>query len=230
MMSLRCQTRTRPGPALIHARFGRTAGHAKVIRMPSPIDDAQLVERIVAGDLNLYSELVARYSALVTSIAARHVPRENVAEVAHEAFLQGYQSLAALRARDDFKSWIARITVRRCYDFWRARRRCREIPISALSGEQNNTIEAAICDRARREFADSSRLQAARRLLACLLDQLSPEDRMVVELVHIEERSTAEAADLLGWSRANVKVRAFRARRRMRSLLKGVIMNEDDTP
>ncbi|MCK4550281.1 MAG: RNA polymerase, partial [Candidatus Krumholzibacteria bacterium] len=51
------------------------------------------------------------------------------------------------------------------------------------------------------------------------LDQISPADRAVIELVHLEERWVREAADLLGWSTANVKVRAHRARKKLRKIL-----------
>jgi RNA polymerase sigma-70 factor (ECF subfamily) len=60
-------------------------------------------------------------------------------------------------------------------------------------------------------------------LLDWALAKLSPEDRMVIELVYLEELSVKEAADLLGWSAANVKVRSFRSRKKLHSLISGLI-------
>jgi RNA polymerase sigma-70 factor, ECF subfamily len=60
-------------------------------------------------------------------------------------------------------------------------------------------------------------------MLDWAMDRLSPEDRMVVELIYLEGLSGKEAADLLGWSVANVKVRAFRSRNKLRKLLSETI-------
>ena len=60
---------------------------------------------------------------------------------------------------------------------------------------------------------------AARELLEKLLDQLKPEDRMVVQLVDLEQKTLVEVAELTGWNTTVVKVRAFRARRKLRILL-----------
>ena len=52
-----------------------------------------------------------------------------------------------------------------------------------------------------------------------VLDQLSPRDRLVVTLLHLENRSVADAAASIGWSQAMVRVQAFRARSKLRKLL-----------
>ena len=51
------------------------------------------------------------------------------------------------------------------------------------------------------------------------LETLKPEDRMVLTMLHIEERSVAEIASLLGWTESNVKVRALRARQKLKDFL-----------
>jgi RNA polymerase sigma-70 factor (ECF subfamily) len=51
------------------------------------------------------------------------------------------------------------------------------------------------------------------------LEKLSPRDRLVITLLHLEERSVAEAAEHTGWSQTMVKVQAFRARARLKKLL-----------
>lgn len=61
-----------------------------------------------------------------------------------------------------------------------------------------------------------------RALVGQLLNQLSPADRMVITLLEIEEKSVKEIAALTGWSVSLVKVRAFRARAKMRKLLRKV--------
>ncbi len=58
-----------------------------------------------------------------------------------------------------------------------------------------------------------------RNCLQKLLGQLSPQDRLLVTLLHLEERSVQEIHGLTGWSRAAIKVRAFRARAKMKKML-----------
>jgi RNA polymerase sigma-70 factor, ECF subfamily len=58
-----------------------------------------------------------------------------------------------------------------------------------------------------------------------ILNRLSPEDRMVLRLVHIDRYSAKEAAELLGWSRANVLVRAHRSRKRFRRILESEVLH-----
>ncbi|NIO03758.1 MAG: sigma-70 family RNA polymerase sigma factor [Proteobacteria bacterium] len=71
----------------------------------------------------------------------------------------------------------------------------------------------------RQSFDDKDSQKKARELLDWALDRLSPEDRLVLELVYLEGLSGREAADLLGWSVANVKVRSLRARSKLPNLL-----------
>jgi RNA polymerase sigma-70 factor (ECF subfamily) len=71
-------------------------------------------------------------------------------------------------------------------------------------------------DQAFRRMSDQ---REAKELLDWALDKLSASDRMVVELVYLEELPIKEAAELLGWSATNVKVRLFRTRRKLYKLL-----------
>lgn len=59
---------------------------------------------------------------------------------------------------------------------------------------------------------------SARELLETLLSQLSPDDRLVISLLDLEEQSVKEIARLTGWNIPLIKVRAFRARRKLRKL------------
>ncbi len=66
---------------------------------------------------------------------------------------------------------------------------------------------------------DNSAPQRARELLDFALAQLAAEERLVITLLELEEKSVREIADLTGWSESNVKVRAFRARQRLKTIL-----------
>ena len=185
--------------------------------------DVEIINRVVHGDANAFERLMDRYQNHVFAIVGRRVPRMDVEEVAHDIFVRAYLSLPSYRAKGDFGSWLSKISVRACCDYWRERYRGRERPMSALTEDQMKWLERVTFEASMRAHADSASLGEAREILAWALDRLAPEDRAVLELVHIEERPVAEAAELLGRSVANVKVRAFRSRRKLRAILEKLI-------
>jgi RNA polymerase sigma-70 factor (ECF subfamily) len=109
--------------------------------------------------------------------------------------------------------------VRTCYDFWRRKYRSKEVPVSRVTDDHLKWLEMVTAEASRENFEDMGRRREAGEILDWALSHLSPEDRMVMELVHLEERSVREAAALLGWSAANVKVRAFRSRKKLKRLI-----------
>lgn len=182
-------------------------------------DDQRIVQRILAGEVDAFAILMTRYQNYVLAIVKRHAPHDQVEELTQEVFLKTFQSLAGWRGTGRFQSWLSAIAVRTCYDFWRQRYRAREMPQSALSEAHRDWLEGALADASEESWRAVTRQREAREILDWVLDHLSAADRMVLELVYLEERSVKEAAHLLGWTVANVKVRAFRARRKINKLL-----------
>ena len=110
-----------------------------------------------------------------------------------------------------FEHWLARLTVNTCRDVLRAE--SRRPRLTTLSPEAASWLTTLSDDRAP---AHDDAL-AARDLIDALLARLSPDDRLVLTLLDLEQRPVAEIAALTGWSRTLVKVRAFRARLRLKS-------------
>jgi len=104
-----------------------------------------------------------------------------------------------------------RVAIRTCYDFLRAHQRTRESSFTDLSREEEDWLDRY---KAEPDAADEH-ADAARSLVQRLMDTLSPEFRLVIQLLEIEERSVKEIHDLTGWSIPLIKVRAFRARAAM---------------
>lgn len=181
--------------------------------------DASIIARVLDGDTDAFSILLERHRDHVFRIVARRVPSDQAGETAHEVFVRAYRSLRRFEGRSPFPNWLAGIAVRTCHDFWRERYRSREIPMNSLGEEHRRWIEntAAVDDAVTGDTAESRR--TARELLLWALSGLSSEDRAVLDLIHLEEYSVAEASSILGWSRSKVKIRAFRARRRLRDIL-----------
>ena len=180
-------------------------------------DDQDLVHRVLQGETDRFAELIDRYRGHVARIVSGHVPYDQVEEVAQDVFVRAYAGLASYSRRTPFEHWLSGIAVRTCYDFWRAQRR-REQPVSTLSSEHQAWIERALVSESDEQFHEQAGRREARDVLNWALSRLSAEDRMVLTLVYLEGRSVREAARLLGWSVVNVKVRAHRAKRALRSI------------
>jgi RNA polymerase sigma-70 factor (ECF subfamily) len=95
--------------------------------------------------------------------------------------------------------------------------------MSTLTEKHQGWLEKAISDQSSRLFNKQRSQKEAREVLNWALDRLSAEDRMVMELVYLEGLSGKEAAEILGWSVANVKIRSHRSRKKLRKLLADLI-------
>ncbi len=181
--------------------------------------DTEIIQRVIDGDVNAFELLLNKYQGYVFTIVKKHVPFHEVEEVAHDVFIKAYQSLPTCQQTDGFQHWLASIAVRTCYDFWRRQYRNKELPMCALTEQQQHWLESKISNQSNRIHHEQASLQQAKDALDWALSKLSPEDRMVVEFVYLEGLTGKEAAKLLGWSVANVKVRSFRARKKLQKLL-----------
>jgi RNA polymerase sigma-70 factor (ECF subfamily) len=187
--------------------------------MRDPVDQTQedqtVVAQILGGDVNAFEALFTKYRGHVTAIVRRHVPDDRVAENVQDAFVRAFQSLDGWKADAPFDRWLATIAARTCYDFWRRHYRNREIPMSRLSAAHRAWLENSLSGQSSEDWTTLGRRREAREILDWALNRLGPEDRMVIELVHLEGLAVKEAARMMGWSTANVKVRAHRARKKI---------------
>ena len=190
---------------------------------PSPAD-AEIVARVLSGDVNAFQILIERHQLHVLKIVCGKVPREAELEVAQDAFARAFTSLKTFDSSRPWRNWLSGIAVRTCSDYWRERRWRREIPHSSLSEAEQVWLEKRVQETGSAGAGmDPSQQVEARQLLDWALEHLPPQDRLVLILVHVEEYSVAEAAEMLGWGQAKVKVRAFRARKKLRSILASVL-------
>ena len=185
--------------------------------------DEEVIRRVLAGEVDLFVELITRYQQHVSRIVAGHVRRDMVEEVAHDAFVRAYTSLRTFSFRVPFEHWLARIALRSCYDALRTAAARKEVPLGGFGDEHLQVADRLLAAESGERFEDLVRQRDTAELLHTALAQLSPENRMVVTLVHLEGHSVREAADLLGWTAVNVKVRAHRARQQLRKILEGLL-------
>ncbi len=178
--------------------------------------DKELIAAVLNGDESSFEPLVARYQPRVFATARRYARREDeVADIVQEIFIKAYQKLSTYRAEAPFEHWLMRMAVRTCYDFLRKHQRNREYNVTEISDEENDWLENVGDEGPERETDQA----AAKALVERLLEGLSPDFRLVITLLEIEEKSVKEIADLTGWAVSLVKVRAYRARNQMRKML-----------
>lgn len=181
-------------------------------------DVAHCLRRVREGDADAARALVERLYPQVIRIVRSHLPvRAAEEDLAQEIFGKLFARLEQYEARDDvpFAHWVSRLAVRTCLDALRAERRRPELRWSDLPEEQATWLEFMLADESPGPDASPA---SARELLETLLAQLAPADRFVIHALDLDGKSVREIAHLTGWSVALVKVRAFRARGKLRKL------------
>lgn len=183
------------------------------------MNDAEIVRRVLAGDVNAYALLVDSHGPQILGITSRHVPHDRAAEVAHETFVRAFEKLGTYRSESPFAHWLVRIALRRCADFWREKARRRETVFSSLGPDTMDWIESVQSEASSGGLDAHAEKNEAGALLDWALGQLAPDDRVVLTMTHMDGQALAEVAVLLGWSVAKVKIRSYRARRKLREIL-----------
>lgn len=189
---------------------------------PTPAQiDAALVERVRSGDQDAFAQLIQRHKQQIFAILSRYErDSHRVEDLAQDTFLKAWRRLSQYRASAPFQHWISRIAVNVALDHIRhVTRRIKETGFDDLGETPLDWLRSNDCDRELEK-------REARELLSHLLNQLSPADRMVVTLQSIEGRNVAEISTLTGWSPVSVRVRAHRARGRLRAALQNLQTEE----
>ena len=188
-----------------------------------PIDMAACVERVGQGDEEAARLLMEHLYPLVLKVVRSHRPRRTSEEdLVQTIFMKVFANLAQYAGHVPVNHWVSRIAVNTCLNELKAEKIRPEWRWSDLSEEEQHVVEALAATVADPPVSSL----AARDLVERLLAGLSPADRLVIRLLYLEERSVAEVRELTGWGTAAVKVRAFRARKKLQKLLNKLTKEE----
>lgn len=176
------------------------------------IPESEWVARAARGDEEAFVHLAASYRPRIWATASRFArSRPELEDLVQDLLVKLWRGLPGYRSDAPFEHWVMTVAVRGCYDFLRSNRRRRESETLVDPAERREDRDPGDeRARSRREAWETVRL---------LLDRLEAKDRLVITLLDLEERGVRETAALTGWSEANVKVRAHRARKKMRECL-----------
>ena len=174
--------------------------------------EAQIVRKVLQGDVNAFEDLVLEYEKNVYGITLRMTGNsEDAADMTQETFIKAFNSLQSFRGDSKFSVWLYRIATNVCLDFLRSRNRK---PTVSLSVEDDEGEESQL------DIADESQSPElllerglTRDAVRRGLDALSPEYRQILLLREIQGLSYEEISQVLSLEVGTVKSRIFRARK-----------------
>jgi RNA polymerase sigma-70 factor (ECF subfamily) len=176
------------------------------------------LQQVLHGDEEAARELVEALYPMVIRIVRSHLPRRAAEEdLAQEVFVKLFSRLNqyAPKSGVPFEHWVARVAVRTCLDGLRAEKRRPELRWSDLSESELSQLDYLVAEQPEPLTATPAE---ARSILEVLLGQLSPTDRMIIHMLDLEQKPLKEVSSLTGMNITLIKVRAFRARRKLRQL------------
>jgi RNA polymerase sigma factor (sigma-70 family) len=171
-------------------------------------NDTQLISRILDGDVSGYAVLVDRYKDMAFTIAFRILgKREDCEEVIQDAFVKAFRNLSSFRQKAKFSTWLYRIV----YNTAISRKRLKGFGFQSI--EELPHVESGI-------EPDDDPEQDQGKMLERAMKKLPEEERTILTLFYLEESSVEEIHDITGLSKANVKIKLFRARKKLQEMVR----------
>ena len=185
--------------------------------------DLDLAHQAQGGDESAFAEIVRRYSPRVFSVASRFFrQRSLVEEAAQEVFLKAFTQLESFEGRGSFEGWLTRIATNTCLNMVRSAKRRPEATVSDLTDNEQQWLDQQSAGDGGQPASVEHNLVAT-DLADRLLSVLSPEDQQALLMIDGEDASIKDVAEATGWSESKVKVRAFRARRKVREAMEKLL-------
>jgi len=173
--------------------------------------DARLVLAALDGDDDAFGRIVELHQRTIASQMRRFSrDQTTIEELVHDVFVEAFTCLRSYRGQSPLIHWLRKIAVRVGYRYWKQQ---------ARRGERSVQLSTVTKDLDRFASSNNENQIDASEILDGLLEALSVRDRLVLTLLYWDGCSVAEAAELSGWSKATVKIQAYRARKRLQQLI-----------
>lgn len=179
----------------------------------STYNDQQIIARIINGDTHSFALLVDRHKYLVFLLALRMMKnKEEAEEVAQDTFLKAYRSLNTFKGDSKLSTWIYRIGYNTCLDrLKRNKKGNKMVRIDEFTAYQIKSLDTVL---------ESIEREERSKVIQDCLDLLPSEDSFLLTLFYFDEKSLVEISDIVGLTTTNVKVRLFRGRKKLATLLR----------
>jgi RNA polymerase sigma factor (sigma-70 family) len=177
------------------------------------LEDQHYINLILNGNPNAFATLVDRYKNMVYTLALKMVTNREVAEeIAQDTFIKIYNSLSKFKGDSKFSTWIYKITYNTCLDSLKKSKREKTTTyIEDFSEHQTKALE---------NILDSIDENEKNKAIQECLNELLPEDAFLLTLYYFEEQSIDEISKVINLSNDNIKVKLFRIRKKLASILK----------
>lgn len=181
-------------------------------------NDLAYINRIQEGDLAEFSKLVDKYKGMVYAVALKLLGNPADAEdIAQESFIKAYQQIGSFKRESKFSTWLYTITYR-----------------SALYHIRKNSIDARYIDFQDNEKFESNtntqieslKIKEQQKFIKEAIDSLPMMEGLLVTLFYIDENSIEEISSITGLSTTNIKVKLFRARKKLKKILEHILKGE----
>jgi len=183
-----------------------------------PSQDYIYIERILNGDLGAYTHLVNKYKNMAYTVALKVLRNsEDAEDSAQEAFIKAYQQLHTFEKKSKFSTWLYTIVYRTAV--YNARKnQIRTQPINEELTIRDETYDI-----------DDLKAQDHQKFVKEAIDKLPEIEGLLISLFYINENSIAEIKTITGLSETNIKVKLFRARKKLKKELDKILQHEINT-
>jgi len=188
--------------------------------MQSKFTDTELIARSIAGNQAAYADLIRRHQRYVFTLALRFAKnREDAEEIAQDCFVKAYRALSSFNGESKFSTWLYSIVYTTAMTHLRKKR------VNTTSIDDEGTFIQLESQSAGLEN-NSAEQRSRSYYLNQAIEQLLPDDAMIITLFYKGEQSLEEIAQTMGLEANTVKVKLFRARQRLKERLERTLKHE----
>ena len=182
-------------------------------------NDDYYIAQTLLGDTKSFGVLVEKYQTMVYSLAIKMLKhKEESEEVAQDTFIKAYKSLSKFSGNSKFSTWLYRITYNTCLDRIKGNKKYNNnIEIDKISSTELSSVESVFNKIERKERSE---------IIQDCMGQLPDDERVILHLFYFEEQSLKEIKEILSLSESNIKVRLFRARKKLFAIFKNSVEQE----
>ena len=179
------------------------------------MEDRQIIDRVIGGDIDAYSLLVDKYKRLVLSIAFQITGnREDAEELTQDVFVKAFLKLKTHKRKSKFPNWIYRIALNAAL----SKKRMSAHRWINIEDARENIQEFEVEDTLRKLEREERDLAISRAV-----DQLNTGERLLISLKYYNDCSIEDMAGITGQSDSNIKIKLYRIRKKLYVLLHPLI-------
>lgn len=182
-------------------------------------EDSYYIKKVLQGDMASYAILIEKHKSMAFTIALRLVKnREDAEEIAQDAFLKAYSSLAGFKSDAKFSTWLFKIV----YNTALSRLRKKQLDSTSLE----NTGEVIYEGSSVVDGLDSLHIKERKKIISEAVGRLKEEESIAITLFYLNENSIKEIEEITGYSNSNIKILLHRGRKKLLFELKKILKEE----